>query len=113
MKSSRSALVATGGEDLLELVDGENEPRCVRHARGRLQRAHRLLARPDDDLTPAFAAGQHTVRQRRQQPGLDDRGLSTARRSDDAEHRGADQPRDELRDELLPSEEVRGVGDLK
>ena len=71
-------------------------------------------ARPaDEHLRPVLAAGQHAARQGGQQAGPDDRGLAAARRSDDAEQRRADQPRDELGDEPLAAEEVRRVGDLE
>ena len=62
------ALVPAGGEDLLELIDGQ-------HGRATLhgpQLAHRALARPDDDLRPVGAPGEHAGGQARQQAGLDD-----------------------------------------
>ena len=78
-----------------------------------VHRPHRVLAGTEDELAPVLAAGQHPARQRGQQARLYDRRLPAARRPDDAEHRRSDEPRHELRDQLLAPEEVRRVGDLE
>ena len=75
--------------------------------------AHRVLARPHQRARPAFAAGQDPAGQRGQQTGPDDGRLAAAGRADDAEQRRADEPRDELGDELLAAEEVVGVVDVE
>ena len=68
-----------------------------------------MLARPHDDPLPVLAPRDHTAGERREQSRADDRRLAAAGRPDDAEQRGADEPRDELRDEPLAAEEVRRV----
>ena len=103
-------LVTAGREQLLELVDHQQAPSLAAEPLGRApQHAQRLLAGAYQRLRPVVAAGQHAARQRRQQPGSDHGGLAAARRADDGEQRRADEPRDQLGDEPLAPEEVRGV----
>ena len=103
-------LVTAGREQLLELIDHQKAPSLAAESLGRApQLAQRLLAGADQRLRPVVAAGQHAARQRRQQPGSDHGGLAAARRADDGEQRRADEPRDQLGDEPLAPEEVRGV----
>ena len=114
MNAARSALVAARGEDLLELVDRQHDAVGVGVSRpDAVQLAHRMLAGPNQHLRPLVAARQDPAGQGGQQSGPHDRGLAAARRSDDAEQRRADRPRDELGDEPLASEEVPGVGDVE
>ena len=124
------AFVATGGEQLLELIDGEHQAlvrfervqrrselvvtvalacrgRDARHDAAQLR--ERMLARSDQHLSPAPRAWQHAVRQRRQQPGAQHRGLATARRPEHGQQGRADKPRDKTGDEVLAAEEVLGL----
>ena len=90
-----------GGEELLELIDGEQDSLV------RLERVQRLgngivraggehtpelverpLAGTDQHAPPALAARQHATGERRQQPGAQHRRLAAPRRADDAEKRG-------------------------
>ena len=75
------ALVAAGREELLELVDGDDQPALGAPRRcASLERSQRVLAGPQQGDRPALAAGQHAGRQRRQQPRAQRRGLAAARR---------------------------------
>ena len=70
---------------------------------------HRVLAGADQRARPSLAAGQHAAGERGQQPGPDHGGLAAAGGADDREQRRADEPRDQVGDELLAPEEVLGV----
>ena len=61
----------------------------------------------------SLAARQYAARQRGEQPRPQGRRLAASRRPDDAEQRGADEPRDERRDEPLAAEVVLGVVDVE
>ena len=107
-------LVAAGGEQLLELVDGDHEPARGRRLRDRvLERGERVGAGAEERDRPAVAAGQHAVGERGQQAGLQRRRLAAAGGADDAEQRRARQPRDHLGDQPLAAEEDVGVVDLE
>ena len=86
-------LVVTRRENLLELVDGQNEPLlllCV-HTH-RVEFLERVRAGPYDRGPPAFAPGKQACAQGWKQPGRDHRGLAAARRADDREQAGSDRP---------------------
>ena len=119
-------LGAAGGEELLELVDGEKEASVRRQRveslgegipRPRDEQApelvHGPLAGAQQETPPAFAARQDSSRERRQETGTEDRRLAAARRADDSEEAAADEPGDELRDESLAAEEVLRVDRLE
>ena len=117
---------AAGGEQLLELVDGEEEA-CVggqrveglgeRILRSRHEHAAKLVQRPlagtQQQTPPALAARQHSSGEGRKKAGAEDRRLAAARRADDAEEAGADEAGDELGDEPLAAEEVVGIDRLE
>ena len=117
---------AAGGEQLLELVDGEEEA-CVggqrveglgeRILRSRHEHAAKLLQRPlagtQQQTPPALAARQDSSGEGREETGAEDRRLAAARRADDAEEAGADEAGDELGDEPLAAEEVVGIDRLE
>ena len=108
---------AAGGEQLLELVDGEEEA-CVggqrveglgeRILRSRHEHAAKLVQRPlagtQQQTPPALAARQDSSGESREETGAQDRRLAAARRADDAEEAGADEAGDELGDEPLAAE---------
>ena len=115
--------VLAGGEDLLELVDDERdslsrleardglaETRRAEHAR---ELRTRVLARPHEQHPPPSASGQGSFRQRRHEPGAEDRRLTAARGADDADERSAREPGDEVGDDLLPAVEVVRVADIE
>ena len=107
-------LVGARREDLLELVDDEHETLAVIAPRERrLERVHRMVARPQRDVVPALAAGKQAGRERGQQAGHDHRGLAAARRADDAEQPRPHGPRGQLSHEALAAVEVRRVGLLE
>ena len=119
-------LGAAGGEELLELVDGEEEASVggqrverlgERILRSRHEHAPKLLQRlfagTQQQPPPTLAARQDSSRDRRQEPGPQDRRLAAARRPDDAEEAGSDQAGDELGDEPLATEEEVGVNRLE
>ena len=117
---------AAGGEQLLELVDGEEEA-CVagqrveslgeRILRSGHEHAAKLFERPlagtQQQTPPALAARQHSSGEGREKTGAEDRRLAAARRADDAEETGADEAGDELGDEPLAAEEVVGIDRLE
>ena len=110
MNSVRSAVVRADGEQLLELVDREHGAALAVELAGRAaELAQRVLAGADQRLRPVGASGQDSAGEGGQQAGPHDRRLAAARRADDREQRRADEPRDELGDELLAAEEVLGV----
>ena len=87
---------------------------CGRRGGDRLlERPQRVIAGAHERDRPAVAAGEHAVVQRRQQAGLERRRLAAARRPDDAQQRGAGEPRDHLGDEALAAEEDVGVVDFE
>ena len=103
------ALVAAGGEDLLELVDGER--RAAREpAAGAASRARAADARPAAAALSAQRLAARAARRRRsagEQAGAQRRRLAAARRPDDAQQRRAGQPGDHLGHEpLAPEEEL-------
>ena len=82
--AARSRLVAAGGEELLELVDGDQPRGHRRPPRSPLERAQRMLAGAQQRHAPsARCPGSTPARQRGQQPGAQRRGLAAARRADD------------------------------
>ena len=85
--------------------------------RARHEHAAQLVQRPltgtHQQTSPALAARQDSSGERREQPGAEDRRLAAARRANDAEEAGADEPGDELGDEPLTAEEVVGVDRLE
>ena len=127
-------LVATGDEDLLELVDHEHQalagleplervgdprrgvlaPR-LRHRPGEGPRelGQRALAGAHHRPPPALRAGNDPVGERRQETGAHGRGLAAARGADDREQGRADEAGDELGDQALAAEEVLGVGGVE
>ena len=119
-------LGSAGGEELLELVDGEEEPPVrgqrveslgERILRPRHEHAAQLIQRPlagaQQQTPPARATRQDASGERRKQAGAKHRRLAAARRADDAEEAGADEPGDELGDEPLAAEEVVGIHRLE
>jgi hypothetical protein len=62
---------------------------------------------------PPLAAGQHARTDGGDQPGPHHGGLAAARRSDDRQHVRVHQPGDQLCDQTLAAEEVRGVIDIE
>src|SRR5204862_8066744 len=70
---------------------------------------HRVLARSHGQPCPALAPRERACRDRREQSRLEDGGLAGAGRPDEADERGADQARDDVRDDAFPSEEVLSV----
>ena len=104
------ALVATGGEDLFELIDGDDKP-ALRHDRrdGPLERSQRLVPGSHQGDRPALAAGQDAGRQPREQASPQRGGLAAPRGSDDTRQRRTGEPRDHLGDEPLAAEEELGV----
>ena len=120
------ALGAARGEQLLELVDGEQEAfvggqgvECFGNGvlRSRHQHPAELFKRPltgtKQQAPPAPAARQHPSGERRKKTCAKDRRLAAARRADDAEEAGADEAGDQLGDEALAAEVVLGVERLK
>ena len=133
-ESGALGLVATGDEGLLELIDQEHqalvglEPLERVGDPGRGVLAPRLRHRPGEGPRelgqrpragahhrppPALGAGDDAVGQRRQETGPHGRGLAAARGADHREQGRADQPGDELGDQALAAEEVRGVGGIE
>ena len=117
---------AAGGEQLLELVDGEEEAFVggqrveglgERILRSRHEHAAKLVQRPlagtQQQTPPALAARQDSSGEGREETGAEDRRLAAARRADDAEEAGADEAGDELGDEPLAAEEVLGIDRLE
>ena len=123
-------LVATGDEDLLELVDDEHQPLAVgqplerigdprrgvlasglghRSREGSRQLRQRARAGAHHHPPPPLGAGDDTVGERRQQPGAHRRGLAASGRADDREQGRADQAGDQFGHEALAAEEVLGV----
>ena len=78
-------LIAAGGEQLLELVDGHHAGRLAGGAS--VECAQRVLAGAHERLRPALAAGQHARRQRGEQPRAQRGRLAAARRADDPQQR--------------------------
>ena len=114
MKAARSWLVAAGGEDLLELVDGQHDPLVAdQAAAGVVEGPQRVLAGAQQDPLPVAAARQGPARQRRQQAGAQHRGLAAPGCADEREQRRADQSRHQLGDQPLAAEEVLGVVGLE
>ena len=120
------AVGAAGGEELLELVDGQEEAPAGRQRveslgerilRSGNEHAAKLLQRPlagaHEHAPPAPAAGQHAFGEGRDETGAEDGRLAAARRADDAEEAGADEAGDELGDEPLAAEEVVGIDGLE
>ena len=119
-------LGAAGGEELLELVDGE-EQACIagqrverlgeRILRSRHEHAAKLvqraLAGTQQQTPPGLAARQDSSGERREETGAQDGRLAAARGADDAEEAGADQAGDELGHEPFPAEEVVGIDRLE
>ena len=110
-------LVATGDEDLLELIDAEDEalagreplervpdPGCAvfapclghRAGEGPRELGERVLAGAHQRPAPAIRARDDPARQRRQKAGPHRRGLAAARGPDHGEQGRADQAGDEL-----------------
>ena len=127
-------LVATGDEDLLELIDQEHQalagreplervgdpgrgvlaPRLGhRPGEGPRELGERVLARAHHRPPPALRAGDDPVGERRQEAGAHGRGLAAARGADHREQGRADQAGDELGDQALAAEEVLGVGGVE
>ena len=69
-----------------------------------------MLARPDDELGPTLASGQHAGLERGRESRLHDGGLAASRRPDNPHERRGGQPRNESGDQALATEEVLGVG---
>ena len=117
---------AAGGEQFLELVDGE-EQACIagqrverlgkRILRSRHEHAAKLVQRPlagtQEQTPPALAARQDSSGEGRQETGAQDGRLAAARRADDTEEAGTDQAGDELGNEPLTAEEVVGIDRLE
>ena len=72
-----------------------------------------VLARPHEQHPPLGASGQGSFRQRRHEPGAEDRRLAASRWAEDADERAAGEPGNEVGDDLLPSVEVVRVGDVE
>ena len=107
-------LVATGREQLLELIDGDDEPAVGGDLRGGLlERSQRMRSGTQHGDRPPLAAGQHAGRERREQAGPQRGRLAAPGRSHDARQRGAGQPRDQLGHEPLAAEEVARVVDVE
>ena len=117
---------AAGGEQLLELVDGEEEALVggqrvegldERIPRSRDERAAKLVQRPlagaQQQTAPPLAARQDSSGEGREKTGADERRLAAARRADDAQEADADEAGDELGDEPLAAEEVLGIHRLE
>ena len=124
-------LVATGDEDLLELIDEEDQtlarpaadrPRrrstaatfsCPdlghRAGEGSRELGERALARSHHRPAPAVRAGDDPVGERGQETGAYRRGLAAAGGAEHRQQGRADEPGDELGDEALAAEEVLGV----
>ena len=77
--------------------------RCLRHRL--LEGGERASSGTQDRDRPAPTPRQDVVLERRQQPGLQDRGLAAAGGPDDAQQRRARDPRDHVGDEPLAAEE--------
>ena len=97
-----------GGEQLLELVDGDQVG--VLH---RLQGGQRVIARAQQRDPPMLRARQRAARQRGEQPGPQQRGLARPRCAEDADQAPLGEPRDELGDEPFAPEEHVGVADVE
>ena len=126
-KGGPLALVATGGEQLFELIDGEDKALvgCERGERrghrvvtvpsgceareGATQFRERVLPRSHQRLPPALRAWQHPVCQRGQKSGANDGGLAASGWPEDRQPGGADQARDQPGDQPLAAEEILGV----
>ena len=119
-------LGAAGGEQLLELVDGEQQPLAGRkrvdscgervgvirsQPAGKLRQ--RVLTWPDQHPPPAFATWQHSGGQSGEEACPEQGGLAAARGAHDAEQAGADEVGDQLGHEPLATEEVVGIGGLE
>ena len=113
--AARSASSGAGGEQLLELVDGDHEPAARRRVarRARSSAASGWAPGRRSAIAQPRCRGGRRAASAGSSPAFIAERLAAAGRPDDAEQRRARQPRDHLGDEPLATEEDVGVVDLE
>src|SRR3954462_14419027 len=103
-------LVATRGERLFELVNGEQDAAAAGRER---QRRARMLTGADENLLPVLAPGQHPAGERGEQARPQQRGIAGARGPDEPKKRGAGERCDDFREEPFAPAVVLAVSGVK